>query len=179
MLHAWLQSLCTAASTNTPALRLPLYDFLETASCYPPDPETATAGAGGANSSTPGGYPSSEVPCATATPYAESIDAAGGAMPLPQPPPPEPAHAKQRELGTSDGWAVPMESRETSDVKLAMSGPDTYGRLAAAKAAEALRQGTGASSDDLRAIWELSDIDKDGMLDREEVRACAGVEIGG
>ncbi|CAN0522482.1 unnamed protein product, partial [Laminaria digitata] len=28
--------------------------------------------------------------------------------------------------------------------------------------------GTGATSDDLRAVWELSDIDKDGMLDRDE-----------
>ena len=134
MLHAWLQSLCTSASVNTPALRLPLYDFLETASYYPPDdPASAAATA-------PAAYTSNEVPCATATPYAQPVDSAGAALPLPQPPS-EPSHTREP---VSDGWAVPLGSREASDVKLAMSGPDSYGRLVAAKAAEVLREGTGA-----------------------------------
>lgn len=183
MLQAWLQSLCTSASTNTPALRLPLYDFLETVTYYPPG-EPVSDSAGGAAAAapapaataTPAAYTSNEVPYATATPYAQPMDPAGASLPLPQPPH-EPARA-------SDGWAVPVESREASDVKLAMSGPDSYGRLVAAKAAAALREGTGATSDDLRAVWELSDIDKDGMLDRDEFalawylanQAAAGVK---
>lgn len=177
MLQAWLQSLCTSASTNTPALRLPLYDFLETVTYYPPG-EPVSDSAGGAAAAapapaataTPAAYTSNEVPYATATPYAQPMDPAGASLPLPQPPH-EPARA-------SDGWAVPVESREASDVKLAMSGPDSYGRLVAAKAAAALREGTGATSDDLRAVWELSDIDKDGMLDRDEVGANRGVGVG-
>lgn len=186
MLHAWLQSLITSASTNTPALRLPLYDFLETVSYYPPDAPVsgaataaAASAAGGVHQNasaavaTPAAYTSNEVPYATATPYAQPADPAGASLPLPQPPN-EPSHTK-REPAASDGWAVPMDSREASDVKLAMSGPDSYGRLVAGKAAEALREGTGATSDDLRAVWELSDIDKDGMLDRDEVGACRGV----
>ena len=55
-------------------------------------------------------------------------------------------------------------------MKFAMTGPDASGRLEARKAAEVLRSDTGASSDDLRAIWELSDIDKNGMLDHDEVQ---------
>lgn len=65
-----------------------------------------------------------------------------------------------------------MESREASDLKLAMAGPDASGRLSAGKAADALREGTQASAEDLRAVWELADIDHDGMLDREEVVTC-------
>ena len=186
MLHAWLQSLITSASTNTPALRLPLYDFLETVIYYPPDApvsdEATAAAAGGVHHNasaavaTPAAYTSNEVPCATATPYAQPADPAGASLPLPLPPH-EPPHTK-REPAASDGWAVPVDSREASDVKLAMSGPDSYGRLVAGKAAEALREGTGATSDDLRAVWELSDIDKDGMLDRDEVGARRGVGVG-
>lgn len=150
MLQAWLQSLCTAA-TSTPALRLPLYDFLETATYYPPE-VTAVGTTEEAVASPP-------VPYATATPYASSVT----------PPHPPAVAPLAKPDPASDGWSVPVESREASDVKLAMAGPDSYGRLPASKAAEALREGTGATSDDLRAVWELSDIDKDGMLDREEV----------
>ena len=71
---------------------------------------------------------------------------------------------------TNDGWAIPVDSREASDMKFAMTGPDASGRLEARKAAEVLRSNTGALLDDLRAVWELSDMDKDGMLDHDEVQ---------
>lgn len=187
MLQAWLQSLCTAASTNTVALRVPLYDFLETAAYYPPDePFTTTtqhsystgATAGATAAATAVATPASAsdgVPYATATPYAETLPTAaqgGGAAAAvfasPNLPPEVPRMAKP-DSSASDGWAVPLESREASDLKLAMTGPDASGRLTGAQAAEALRAGTGAGAEDLRAVWELSDMDRDGMLDRDEV----------
>ncbi|CAN0088610.1 unnamed protein product [Ectocarpus fasciculatus] len=172
MLQAWLQSLCTAASVNTPALRVPLYDFLETASYYPPeapvtssDPTSAVASAQHtAVVATPAATTATTgVPVAAA--YAEALPPAAGtkgarflsAGPLP----PKPDSA-------GDGWAVPPESRDASDLKMAMTGPSAAGKLTGEQAAEALRTGTGAGQEDLRAVWELSDIDRDGMLDRDE-----------
>lgn len=194
MLQAWLQSLCTAASTNTPALRVPLYDFLETAAYYPPEePGTTTAtttttqhnysagaaaGAAATAIATPTTTAADGVPYATATPYAEALPTAAGgggaaAFTPPHLPPEVPRMAKPDPAASSSGggggWAVPLESQEASDLKLAMAGPDAGGRLTGAQAGEALRAGTGAGSDDLRAVWELSDIDRDGMLDRDEV----------
>eukprot|EP00752_Nemacystus_decipiens_P006700 g6023.t1 len=180
MLQAWLQSLCTAASTNTAALRVPLYDFLETAAYYPPDePFTTTTttttqhnySAGATAVATPTSA-SDGVPYATATPYAEALPTAaqGGGAAGSAPPnlPPEVPRMAKPDSSASDGWAIPLESREASDLKLAMTGPDASGRLTGAQAAEALRAGTGAGAEDLRAVWELSDIDRDGMLDRDE-----------
>lgn len=188
MLQAWLQSLCTAASTNTVALRVPLYDFLETAAYYPPDdPFTTTTtttttakhnSAGGATGAiaTAVATPTSAsdgVPYATATPYAATLptaaQGAGAAAFAPPHLPPEAPSMAKPDPSASDGWAVPLESREASDLKLAMTGPDAMGRLTGAQAAEALRAGTGAGPEDLRAVWELSDMDRDGMLDRDEV----------
>lgn len=167
MLKAWLQSLVTAATNGSPALRLPLYDFLETTTYYPPEPEDSS-GQLAMSTAAPAGaaYSAQNVPYAEATPYAQAIG--GGAFP---PPAPTNAAAEKlnREAGAGDGWGVPMSSREASDLKLAMAGPDADGKLAAAAAAEVLRSGTGAMTADLRAVWELSDIDKDGKLDRDEV----------
>lgn len=200
MLQGWLQSLCTAASTNTAALRVPLYDFLETAAYYPPDEPVTTAtnatktttqhsypaGAAGAAATavaTPAAAATADgVPYATATPYAEALPTAAGrsaAAPFTPPhlPPEVPRMAKPDSAASGSGgsggdWAVPLESQEASDLKLAMTGPDASGRLTGAQAAEALRTGTGAAPEDLRAVWELSDIDRDGMLDRDEVRTA-------
>ncbi|CAN0023662.1 unnamed protein product [Hapterophycus canaliculatus] len=175
MLQAWLQSLCTAASSSTVALRVPLYDFLETASYYPPEaPSTTTSNTASANAqhnysdagaatavATPMSSTATDngVPYATATPYAETLP----------PPPVAPMMAKPDPA--NGGWAIPAESQSASDLKMAMVGPDPSGRLTGPQAAEALRSGTGAGSADLRAVWELSDIDRDGMLDRDEVRS--------
>ncbi|CAM9829316.1 unnamed protein product [Ascophyllum nodosum] len=153
-LQAWLQTLCTAASRSNPALRVPIYDFLETALYYPPDPN-ATSETTGASSS---------IPYATATPYTETV---AEASVVDRPPPTNPQTEKFDPV-KNDGWAIPADLRESSDMKFAMTGPDASGRLEARKAAEVLRSDTGASSDDLRAIWELSDIDKNGMLDHDE-----------
>lgn len=189
MLHAWLQSLCSAACNSLP-LRGPMYDFLETAAYYPPEaaPVTGATAAGGGAAAAAAAAGATTTAYATATPYAEALPAAaaagggggggaGAATAFASPLPPEvPVMAKPdpSARGRGDGWAVPTESREASDLKLAMAGPDANGRLTGAQAAEALRTGTGAGSEDLRAVWELSDIDKDGMLDREEVRKdCA------
>lgn len=180
MLHAWLQSLCTAAC-NTLPLRGPLYDFLETAAYYPPEaPVTTATAAGGTAATSAAAAGATTTAYATATPYAEAMPTAaagggsgGAATAFASPLPPEvPVMAKPdpSATGQGDGWAVPTESRDASDLKLAMAGPDANGRLTGVQAAEALRTGTGAGSEDLRAVWELSDIDKDGMLDREEVR---------
>lgn len=186
MLQAWLQSLCSAAS-NTLPLRVPLYDFLETAAYYPPEAPVTTAtsaqhnnySAGGATVEAAAAAATTTPAYATATPYAEALPAARGgggsgrvATAFASLPPEVPIMAKPDPSvrGKGDGWAVPTESREASDLKLAMAGPDANGRLTGAQAAEALKTGTGAGSEDLRAVWELSDIDKDGMLDREEVR---------
>lgn len=170
MLQAWLQSLCTAASTNTPALRVPLYDFLETASYYPPEAPVTSSDPTAASSqhtavATPAATTATTgVPVAAA--YAEALPPAAGAKDAgvtsagPLPPRPD-----------ADGWAVPLESRDASDLKMAMTGPSAAGKLTGEQAAEALRTGTGAGQEDLRAVWELSDIDRDGMLDRDEV--CA------
>ncbi|CAN0469662.1 unnamed protein product [Ascophyllum nodosum] len=168
MLQAWLQTLCTAASRNNPALRIPIYDFLETALYYPPDPN-ATSGTAGAATSMPCATSetagaATSMPCATATPYTETV---AEASVVDRPPPTVPQTAKFDPV-TSDGWAIPADLREASDKKFAKTGPDASGRLKARKAAEVLRSDTGASSDDLRAIWELSDIDKNGMLDHDE-----------
>lgn len=180
---------------------MPLYDFLETAAYYPPDePFTATtaasttqhaysageAGAAATAVATPASA-SDGVPYATATPYAETLPtagaAAGGATAFAPPhlPPEVPKTAKPDPStgGGGDGWAVPLESREASDLKLAMTGPDGSGRLTGAQAAEALRTGTGAGSEDLRAVWELSDLDRDGMLDRDEVGVAVPLALGG
>ncbi|CBN77899.1 similar to intersectin 2 [Ectocarpus siliculosus] len=169
MLQAWLQSLCTAASANTPALRVPLYDFLETAMYYPPeapvtssDPTAASAqhtavATPAATTATTG------VPVAAA--YAEALPPAAGTkgvgVPSAGPLPPKPD-------STGYGWAVPPESRDASDLKMAMAGPSAAGKLTGEQAAVALRTGTGAGQEDLRAVWALSDIDQDGMLDRDE-----------
>ncbi|CAN0429589.1 unnamed protein product, partial [Discosporangium mesarthrocarpum] len=64
-------------------------------------------------------------------------------------------------------WRVTLQSREESDVQLALHGPDSLGRLPPTGARSALL-GTGAGEESLRRIWELSDVDKDGFLDREE-----------
>lgn len=173
MLMAWLQSLITAATTGSPALRLPMYDFLETTTFYPPEPEDA-AGSGSerttsataiASPAAPGAAGIQGFPVATATPYVETV---GGAFPATAPP--DAATTKISYNPGGDGWLVPIPSRETSDVKMAMAGPDTSGKLTAAAVAEVLKTGTGASTEDLRTVWELSDIDEDGKLDREEVR---------
>lgn len=175
MLMAWLQSLITAATTASPALRLPLYDFLETTTFYPPDPEDTQQGGGTLTSANAAAVPAAPsnttgIPTATATPIAETVS--GGAAAFP---PTAPMDAAARKMNSNaaaagDGWGVPIASRDNSDMKMAMAGPDGDGKLAAASVAEVLRTGTGASTDDLRAIWELSDIDKDGKLDRDEVR---------
>lgn len=161
MLHAWLQSLITAAKTNSPALRLPLYGFLETTTYYPPEiPEIETSGTPATAASGPA-VPIEDVPYATATPYAAAVHGNSSV--------PATTAASQAPREVDDGWVVPLWSREASDTQLAMAGPDKDGRLPAAAAAEALRKGTGAETVDLRAIWELADIDKDGKLDRDEV----------
>lgn len=174
---AWLQSLITAATTGSPALRLPLYDFLETTTFYPPEPEdtagnvskSATSATAIASPVAPGAAGAQGIPVATATPYAETV---GGTFPPAAPP--DAVTQKMSHDAGGDGWRVPIPSRETSDINMAMAGPDGNGKLAAAAAAEALRTGTGASTEDLRAVWELSDIDRDGRLDREEVRPRGG-----
>lgn len=155
MLMAWMQSLITAARAGSVSLRVPIYNFLETTTYYPPElpAEGATAVAAPAapasSSASRGAVQAQAMPMATAVPASS-----------PSAPP-------------SDGWSVPVWSRETSDMKLAMAGPDRDGFLVAGAVAEALRSGTGANTTDLRAIWELSDIDKDGKLDREEVGRLA------
>lgn len=167
MLQAWLQSIVTAASTGAVALRLPIYDFLETALYYPPEipPENTVPSSAAASGYTASATPavsgaSRDMPVTTATPVAATM--------------PEAPAATQAYQEASDDWAVPIWSREASDTELAMAGPDKDGRLSASAAAETLRSGTGAQTDDLRAVWELSDLDKDGKLDRDEVSARYG-----
>jgi len=86
MLQAWLQSLCTAASTSTLRLRVTLYEFPETAAYYPPEAPVSTAaqqsnaaGAAGAAATPTTATATAEMPSATATAYAETLPQRPGA----------------------------------------------------------------------------------------------------
>ncbi|CAM9520567.1 unnamed protein product [Choristocarpus tenellus] len=152
MLQAWLQGLINSAQ-GSPVLRAPIYDFLETTAHYPP-----VAGATTAN---------------------DNAQATAVALPVVEPALHHTATAVSQAEAVSTtpfipsvkvaeaSWGVSLESMEESDTQMAVHGPDSLGRLSPQGAKQALLA-TGAGEADLRRIWELSDIDKDGFLDRDE-----------
>jgi EH domain-containing protein 1 len=68
--------------------------------------------------------------------------------------------------GGGGGWALQQFKAEFDSIFQSL-GPDGSGKIDGGKAMAPL-QSTGAQGGDLASIWELSDIDKDGLLDADE-----------